>query len=85
MKQRKKIKRQRRSYVVQSQAPAVNEDLLKGISIELTHLSLQMAAVQDAAKESAVKRGAVSGAVSGAIAGAVVATAIALIRTRMGL
>ncbi|EMF3811521.1 hypothetical protein V3I92_000084 [Salmonella enterica] len=81
MKQRKKIKRQRRSYVVQSQAPAVNEDLLKGISIELTHLSLQMAAVQDAAKESAIKRGAVSGA----IAGAVVATAIALIRTRMGL
>ncbi|EBG8049533.1 hypothetical protein BW014_20500 [Salmonella enterica] len=85
MKQRKKIKRQRRSYVVQSQAPAVNEDLLKGISIELTHLSLQMATVQDAAKESAIKRGAVSGAVSGAIAGAVVATAIALIRTRMGL
>lgn len=81
MKQRKKIKRQRRSYVVQSQAPVINEDLLKGISIELTHLSLQMAAVQDAAKESAIKRGAVSGA----IAGAVVATAIALIRTRMGL
>ncbi|EJG3701575.1 hypothetical protein M9289_003325 [Salmonella enterica] len=81
MKQRKKIKRQRRSYVVQSQAPAVNEDLLKGISIELTHLSLQMAAVQDAAKEAAIKRGSVSGA----IAGAVVATAIALIRTRMGL
>ncbi|EAZ6483253.1 hypothetical protein RD049_004215 [Salmonella enterica] len=85
MKQRKKIKRQRRSYVVQSQAPVINEDLLKGISIELTHLSLQMAAVQDAAKEAAIKRGSVSGAVSGAIAGAVVATAIALIRTRMGL
>lgn len=81
MNQRKKIKRQRRSYVVQSQAPVINEDLLKGISIELTHLSLQMAAVQDAAKESAIKRGAVSGA----IAGAVVATAVALIRTRMGL
>lgn len=81
MKQRKKIKRQRRSYVVQSQAPAVSEDLLKGISIELTHLSLQMAAVQDAAKEAAIKRGAVSGA----IAGAVVATTVALIRTRMGL
>ncbi|EDY2187874.1 hypothetical protein GTE46_004588 [Salmonella enterica subsp. enterica] len=85
MKQRKKIKRQRRSYVVQSQAPVINEDLLKGISIELTHLSLQMAAVQDAAKEAAIKRGSVSGAVSGAIAGAVVATAVALIRTRMGL
>ncbi|EDA0231776.1 hypothetical protein GUO51_001257 [Salmonella enterica] len=83
MKQRKKIKRQRRSYVVQSQA--VSEDLLKGISIELTHLRLQMAAVQDAAKEAAIKRGAVSGAVSGAIAGAVVATTVALIRTRMGL
>ncbi|EFR4995094.1 hypothetical protein LN644_002836 [Salmonella enterica] len=85
MKQRKKIKRQRRSYVVQSQVPAVSEDLLKGISIELTHLSLQMAAVQDAAKEAAIKRGVVSGAVSGAIAGAVVATTVALIRTRMGL
>ncbi|EHQ3725799.1 hypothetical protein KUQ36_000461 [Salmonella enterica] len=81
MKQRKKIKRQRRSYVVQSRAPAVSEDLLKGISIELTHLRLQMAAVQDAAKEAAIKRGAVSGA----IAGAVVATTVALIRTRMGL
>ncbi|EBA8053452.1 hypothetical protein C2F21_01335 [Salmonella enterica] len=81
MKQRKKIKRQRRSYVVQSQAPAISEDLLKGISIELTHLRLQMAAVQDAAKESAIKRGVVSGAVSGAV----VATTIALIRTRMGL
>ncbi|EDZ6077325.1 hypothetical protein GSB74_003007 [Salmonella enterica] len=81
MKQRKKIKRQRRSYVVQSQAPAVSEDLLKGISIELTHLRLQMAAVQDAAKEAAIKRGMVSGAV----AGAVVATTVALIRTRMGL
>ncbi|EJD1072989.1 hypothetical protein M1J64_001188 [Salmonella enterica] len=81
MKQRKKIKRQRRSYVVQSQAPAVSEDLLKGISIELTHLRLQMAAVQDAAKEAAIKRGMVSGAVSGAV----VATTVALIRTRMGL
>ncbi|ELG8585683.1 hypothetical protein ROJ38_002415 [Salmonella enterica] len=81
MKQRKKIKRQRRSYVVQSQVPAVSEDLLKGISIELTHLRLQMAAVQDAAKEAAIKRGMVSGAVSGAV----VATTVALIRTRMGL